>query len=886
MARTVSIVPHTHWDREWYAPFQQFRLRLVELLDELLPRLEADPSYRHFLLDGQLAAVDDYLEVRPDEAARLIRLNRSGRLAMGPWYTLPDEFLVSGETLVRNLRLGLSRAATLGGAMDVGYLPDMFGHVAQMPQILRSFGFEHAVVWRGVPAAVDRSAFIWTAPDGSSVRAEYLPEGYGNGARLPDRAEDLLRLIDDFVVTHEGTLVGPVLWMNGSDHVVPRPWLGQVVAEANELQDDYELVVRPLAEHLADGPTADLPAWQGELRSGARANLLMGVASNRVDVKQAAARAERTLERVTEPLNALFRPASAWPGALLDIAWLAVIRNSAHDSICACSADSVVQAVLHRYAEAIDIGAGLAEQALGAIGAQAGVRGAILVNPAPHTRSAVIELELPAVGDTAGLQVLGETPSEVVLHEVRAAEAATIVARELDIHPELIGITVADNGDDLVVSLSAGGRLLETPPAEARSVIEQLEALAGERPEAQVRVDLHQPARRRALTATGPVAGYGWRAWRPVAADHQVRIDDRIGGTALVGSDVVVDVDPSSGTWSLNGTSGLGRLVDDGDAGDTYNYSPPGHDSVVDEPRAVAVRALESGPVRAAVEVVATYDWPTAVAGDERLGTVAHEVRTRLELRADEQFVRVSTSFVHRSRDHRLRAWFPLPRPTTTSTAECAFGTVDRGLVAEGGPTEKGLPTFPSRRFVVAGGLTIAHEGLLEYELVDLRPTGPDGAEQAHAVALTLLRSTGMLSQGPMTNRPLPAGPCDPLEGPQLQTAIKVRYVVAVGDVDPFRLADDAFVPMLVADGAGAPGGPLEDQALDVRGAVVSAVERRGDALHVRVFNPDAGPTTVVVAGRTGWRLDLAERPQHRFDGHVELGGHQIATLALDERIA
>ena len=267
MARTVSIVPHTHWDREWYAPFQQFRLRLVELLDELLPRLEADPSYRHFLLDGQLAAVDDYLEVRPEEAARLIRLNRSGRLAMGPWYTLPDEFLVSGETLVRNLRLGLSRAATLGGAMDVGYLPDMFGHVAQMPQILRSFGFEHAVVWRGVPAAVDRSAFIWTAPDGSSVRAEYLPEGYGNGARLPDRAEDLLRLIDDFVVTHDATLVGPVLWMNGSDHVVPRPWLGQVVAEANELQDDYELVVRPLAEHLADGPTADLPAWQGELRS-------------------------------------------------------------------------------------------------------------------------------------------------------------------------------------------------------------------------------------------------------------------------------------------------------------------------------------------------------------------------------------------------------------------------------------------------------------------------------------------------------------------------------------------------------------------------------------------------------------------------------------------
>ena len=346
------------------------------------------------------------------------------------------------------------------------------------------------------------------------------------------------------------------------------------------------------------------------------------------------------------------------------------------------------------------------------------------------------------------------------------AEAATVVDRELDIHPELIGITVSEDGRDITVTLSAGGRLLETPPAEARSVIERLEGLADERPEARVRVDLHQPARRRALAVTGPVPGYGWRAWRPVAADHPVRVDDRNGGPALVGRGLVVDVDHSAGTWSLNGTSGLGRLVDDGDAGDTYNYSPPAHDQVVDEPGAVAVRVLESGPVRAAVEVATTYDWPTAVAEDERTGATAHEVRTRLEVRADERFVRVSTSFVNRSRDHRLRAWFPLPRPTTVSTAECAFGTVDRGLTAEGGPTEKGLPTFPSRRFVVAGGLTIAHEGLLEYELVDLRPTGPDGTDQAHAIALTLLRATGMLSQGPMTNRPLPAGPCDRSKGP------------------------------------------------------------------------------------------------------------------------
>src|SRR5580704_15770991 len=181
-ARVVAVVPHTHWDREWYLPFQAFRMGLVEVLDEFLPRLETDAGYDRFLLDGQMAAVDDYLELRPGAVGRLRRLADEGRLTLGPWYILMDEFLVSGETMIRNLQLGLERAAALGGAMAVGYLPDMFGHVAQMPQLLRLAGFEHAVVWRGVPAAVDRSAFWWQAPDGSTVRAEYLLGGYGAGS--------------------------------------------------------------------------------------------------------------------------------------------------------------------------------------------------------------------------------------------------------------------------------------------------------------------------------------------------------------------------------------------------------------------------------------------------------------------------------------------------------------------------------------------------------------------------------------------------------------------------------------------------------------------------------------------------------------------------------
>ena len=134
--RRIAIVPHTHWDREWYESYQEFRLNLVDMIDTLVPLLESDPSYPYFMLDGQMAVIDDYLEVRPEAEPRLRALAAAGRISMGPWYILMDEFLSSGETIIRNLQMGILRAASFGGAMDVGYLPDMFGHIAQMPQIL------------------------------------------------------------------------------------------------------------------------------------------------------------------------------------------------------------------------------------------------------------------------------------------------------------------------------------------------------------------------------------------------------------------------------------------------------------------------------------------------------------------------------------------------------------------------------------------------------------------------------------------------------------------------------------------------------------------------------------------------------------------------------
>jgi mannosylglycerate hydrolase len=879
------VVPHTHWDREWYEPFQSFRLRLVRLLDTLLPLLERDPSYGRFMLDGQMAVVDDYLEIRPEAEERIRALAASGRLTMGPWYILMDEFLVSGETIVRDLELGIRRGAAFGGVMEVGYLPDMFGHIAQMPQILRQAGFEHAVVWRGVPSSITRSAFWWEAPDGSAVRAEYLPTGYGNGSSIPDDAKALVRRVADHEKEIGDFLLASMLLMNGTDHQEPQPWLGRVVAEANAIQDDYVLEITSLADYLRDAPTEGLERWQGELRSGARANVLMGVASNRVDVKRAAARAERALERRAEPYAALFADPGAWPGRLLDVAWHEMVRNAAHDSICACSVDDVVDAVLHRYAEARTIGEGIAEQVLRSLGRSLSEPGGYVVNASARRRGGVVELVLPGDEAPAGTQALPEAPGAFGIPRglgpltLDAQTVRTILGMlpngsQVDTHTWIQDVRVAedDSGIDITIAFGTEERF-DVPIA---SIKQDLYTRLGARPDATVRILIDQPATTRVLARVDDVPGYGWCPLVPAALDHPVAVEERGGDVVLSNGLVTVAVDHASGTFALDGTPGYGRIVDGGDHGDSYNYSPPLHDIVVDAPESVVVTAGERGPVRATAVVTATYVWPERVddASRARVGDRRVEVHTVIELRAGEPVVRVNTSFVNPSRDHRVRVHLPLPAPADHSEAECAFAVVQRGLQAEGRADEFGLPTFPSRRFVSAGGLTVAHEGLSEYELVDI------AEGRARALALTVLRSTGMLSRLGMAYRPLPAGPLTPVEGLQLQGhVVEARYALAVACTDAFALVDDVFAPLELVHSSGGGDRAPSGSALEIAGAEVSSVRRVGGALEVRVFNPTGAEAAVSIGERSGWLVDLRGRPLHLVDGGFALRPFGIATI-------
>jgi mannosylglycerate hydrolase len=899
-ARVLHLVPHTHWDREWYEPFQRFRLRLVDLVDGVLDRAEADRRFC-FTFDGQTAMLEDYLEIRPEAEPRIRALVATGQLAVGPWRILSDEFLVSGETLVRNLEAGLSWAERLGQVMAVGYLPDEFGHAAQIPQLLRLAGFGHAAVWRGVPAAVDRHAFSWSAPDGSSVRAEYLVDGYSNAAGLfayPDVAVAGRRLLER-LEPYFGA--DPVLAMYGTDHSSPVPDLPEVVEELNRGQDRYRVRLGTLADYVLEEAAADgddLPRWQGELRSSARANILMGVLSARVGLKVACAQAERLLARYAEPLQALH--GTGWPGPFLELAWRRLVESSGHDSITGCGADAVAEHVAVRLGEAAQLGSGLAERVAAEVAGRVPVGAAAVLNPSPLTRAGLVDLDLAVPDDwddvalelpdgrLVATQEVGRSPAVVRTEAVAGSRLGELFRR---VHGRRLynrvinGIRVERDG--------GGHRLvfeLDDHPDPAHLDMDELraevDAAAGAAPEASWEVRAVAPPRRR-LQAAVPVPALGWTAVvaspgrgalvAPVTLGRPGPEPDPPPGpvvarpgrldNGLVSVEVAGD-----GTLRLRAgqveLAGVGRLVDGGDAGDLYNYAPPARDLLVSEPGRVEVATVAGGPVRGELAVRRTYRWP---AGLEPGGTARSAERAavhtvlQIELRAGEPFLRLRVVVDNPCRDHRLRLHVPLPAAAERSFAEGQFAVVERGLSAEGGHGEVPLPTFPAAGFVDAGGVAVLLRHVTEYELL------PDPPE----LALTLLRSVGQISRDFHRYREEPAGPQTPTPGAQCLGAGATDLAIYPHRGSWHEDGVLAFMEcfrhdLLAAAGSGPPGRPatvrgLGGDGLTVEGAgvMLSSLRRRGDWLELRLACQHPFPATATVGGGVvaARAADLLGRP-------------------------
>ena len=435
------VIPHTHWDREWYVPFEIFRLRLADVVDGVLEVLERDYAFRCFTLDGQAILLEDYLEVRPEQESRLRALLAAGRLEVGPWYVLADELLVGGESLVRNLLLGRRVCRRFGvEPTAVGYGPDSFGHPAQLPQVLAGFGIEAFIFSRGLGDQLDDVGvvFAWRAAGTEVVAHQALPH-YDNFARLAsaeDAATRVERIVERFGALLERAGVDTIVLANGSDHLPVEPRLPRLCAE---LERRFAGTAFPIGRY-SDVPTpaAGLPVYEGELVGGRLQNVLRGVNSARIYLKQANERAERRL-LAAETAAALrtLRDDVPFPAAAVRLAWRDLMRNHPHDSICGCSCDEVHRDMLARYTQ-LDRTLEIVErEALGVGGA--------LVNTLPYRRTRLVGDRLVELGGFEG----------------RRAEAPPA--------DELLRVEVADDGTLSVTDLRAGRRfdglhLLEDEP--------------------------------------------------------------------------------------------------------------------------------------------------------------------------------------------------------------------------------------------------------------------------------------------------------------------------------------------------------------------------------------------------------------------------------------
>jgi alpha-mannosidase len=380
------VVPHTHWDREWYLPFEQFRLRLGAVVDGVLDTLERDPSFTSFTLDGQMIVLEDYVEVRPENQGRLQALLDSGRLEVGPSYVLPDEILVGGEPLVRNLLLGRSVCRRFGvEPSGAGYLPDSFGHPAQLPQILAGFGIRTFLFSRGMGDEIDDVGVIfrWRAGLAEVVACQLHPH-YDNFARLTwyhDAEERVRGIVGQFGELVRAAGDDEIVLANGSDHLPIEPELPQIL---DGLERTFGAAFR-IGRYDEHTPAPDaLPVHEGELVGSRFQNVLRGVNSARIYLKQANERAEtRLLSIETVAGLRTLRENAPYPAADLRLAWRDLLRNHPHDSICGCSCDEVHRDMLVRY-EQLDRTLDFVErQALGVGGA--------LVNTLPFGRLRAIE---------------------------------------------------------------------------------------------------------------------------------------------------------------------------------------------------------------------------------------------------------------------------------------------------------------------------------------------------------------------------------------------------------------------------------------------------------------------------------------------------------------
>ncbi|TFE29410.1 alpha-mannosidase [Cohnella luojiensis] len=759
--RVIHVISHTHWDREWYMPYEAHHVKLIQTMDALLETFESDPEFRSFYLDGQTIVLEDYLQVYPEKRELLQRLCKEEKISAGPWYVLQDEFLTSSEANVRNLQIGHRDASGFGPVSKLGYFPDSFGNMGQAPQLLKQAGINNAVFGRGVKATGFNnqvgedsnlespfSELIWESPDGSQVLGILFANWYNNGMEIPVDPAEAESYWEHRIESASRYASTPhLLLMNGCDHQPVQTDLSEALRVARELYPEHEFIHSNFDDYINDVLSSlppKLSVTRGELL-GQKTDgwfSLVNTASVRVPIKQLNQQNQTLLEKVAEPLASLaFGEGKSYPHALLHYSWKTLMQNHPHDSICGCSVDEVYREMEIRFAKSMEVAK------------------AIVQESARHLSEKV---------DTTAFESFGCDASPFIVFNTSSYEGSSVVTLEIEWSRRYFkqSENPVQVAEEVRLRTHADGFLINHLGDRVDFEVEDLGVRFGyDLPDDKFR----QPYMARALKITFetgllPAMGYATFAWIP-DSDHG-RIDN--GGSLVTGPATIendslrVTVEADGGITLLDKVSGqlfegLGHYEDVGDVGNEYIFRQPDDDiPLTTKGKPAQVRIVENAPYRATLEIAQTMEIPESA--DELLEQevrtmvsildrnsgrskklVTLNIVTRVSLERLGKGVRVSVSFDNPAKDHRIRALYPTDVRASTHFADSIFEVAER----ETTPTKEWKnPSYCQhmQAFVdVHGdnrGLTIAGKGLNEYEtLLDGRNT----------IAVTLLRAVGEL---------------------------------------------------------------------------------------------------------------------------------------------
>lgn len=858
MKTRFHVIPHVHWDREWYFTQNKSTLYLLHDLTEIVEYLENNEDVTYYLFDAQTSLIDDYLRYMPQMNDRIRKLISEKRLLTGPWYTQTDQMIIHGESIVRNLLYGIKEAEDYGYCFRVGYAVDCFGQGNQMPQIYSGFGIPYTLFKRGVDFnKVPTTEFIWKSDDGSSVKAYHAIDymNFRNPSASYDKNVETIRKIEDKYLPRSASR--QMLLFNGFDQ---HPIRKDIVRLMNDLQncEDFQIDMLPLEEVLAAAfEREDLAEYRGELNSGQSSRVHKSIYSSRADLKTLNSKAENKLIRIGEPLQAIYHQLTGHHDKeILKSLWKLMMENAAHDSIGCCNSDEVnrqIEAKYHIVHDTLNEYLDLTMRKIANL-----IKGDIyavqVYNFLPYTRNEDVELEILTPYKHFALQ---DSEGETYPVDVVSLEEVTETVKRNDWWV---------NGANGSYEHPFGSEVYKAK-----------------------------------VTATLKVRPMGYETFTVVESDKSDTVP------ALENEYLRISLNDNGSLSVLGKKNGYTYekllLIEDGaDAGDSYDYSSYPHDCIYTSENCRAYDVRENAnELSYSVELKVPADLEERKAG---ICSKTLEFCVTAKLKAHKPQVDVKVKVNNTATDHRVRLLMKTGIASEYSHADTTFGDIERPVYLpevndwrENKWDEKPRTIEPMQSYVYLKNnercFGITTDCVKEYEIV---------GEEYDTIAYTLYRAFPYMGRSELPDRPGRASGQEELcyddnlyKQLEFELAIlipeKAEKIVDLANeyTTPFIYYQDGiysytghqfiFCRSIYEDKLGAPEAysAFTIQGDNTKLSIYKLAEESDDTI-IRVYQSGKGSFAVKCQGQIS-ECDLNERNDQEFDENKEYVKNKIITL-------